>query len=321
MDSLTRRRMLALAAAAGASAAALRVPAAEPAVGRAPAAEPAQQRPPAAEPALLRAIPRTGERIPAVGLGTWLTFDVPIDDVEAMARRRAVLERFFAGGGRLVDSSPMYGRAEAVLGELLARPEPRLFSATKVWTPFADYGTAQMRRSLGLWRLTSVDLMQVHNLLAWRPHLKTLRAWQEEGRTRYIGVTTSHGRGHDEVGTILRSEKIDFLQITYSPADRGAEPLLGLAAERGVAVIANRPFDGGALLDRLAQRPLPAWAGELGCASWAALVLKWALANPALTCTIPATTNPEHAAQNLEALRGPLPDARQRERLRLAIGT
>ena len=203
----------------------------------------------------------------------------------------------------------------------LARPEPRLFSATKVWTPLADYGPVQMRRSLGLWRLGRVDLMQVHNLLAWRAHLKTLRAWQEEGRTRYIGVTTSHGRGHDEVGTILRSEKIDFLQITYSPADPSAEPLIDLAAERGVAVIANRPFDGGALLDRLAPRPLPAWAGELGCTSWAALVLKWELANPALTCTIPATTNPEHAAQNLEALRGPLPDARQRERLRTAIGT
>jgi diketogulonate reductase-like aldo/keto reductase len=271
------------------------------------------------EPLLTRTIPSSGERIPAVGLGTWLTFDRPISDIEALERRHQVLEAFFAGGGRLVDSSPMYGHAEAVLGELLARPEPRLFSATKVWTGIADYGPVQMRRSLGLWKLPRVDLMQVHNLLAWRAHLVTLRAWQAEGRTRYIGVTTSHGRAHDEVATILRNEKIDFLQITYSPADRSAEPLLELAAARGVAVIINRPFDGGALLDRLARRPLPALARELDCDTWAALVLKWELAHPAVSCAIPATINPAHATQNLQALRGPLPDARQRETLLKAM--
>ena len=269
-----------------------------------------------AQPAVLeRTIPSSGERIAAVGLGTWLTFDLPIGDAEGLARRRAVLDRFFAGGGRLVDSSPMYGYAEAVLGELLARPEPRLFSATKVWTGIAGYGPTQMRRSLGLWRLPRVDLMQVHNLLAWREHLSTLRAWKDEGRIRHLGVTTSHGRAHDEVERILRGERIDFLQITYSPVDRSAEPLLGLAAERGVAVIVNRPFDGGALLQRLARRPLPALARELGCDSWAALVLKWELAHPAVTCAIPATTNPLHVTQNLQALRGPLPDRRQREEL------
>ncbi|MFN8936289.1 MAG: aldo/keto reductase [Pseudomonadota bacterium] len=269
-----------------------------------------------AQPAVLeRTIPSSGERIAAVGLGTWLTFDLPIGDAEGLARRRAVLDRFFAGGGRLVDSSPMYGYAEAVLGELLARPEPRLFSATKVWTGIAGYGPTQMRRSLGLWRLPRVDLMQVHNLLAWREHLSTLRAWKDEGRIRHRGVTTSHGRAHDEVERILRGERIDFLQITYSPVDRSAEPLLGLAAERGVAVIVNRPFDGGALLQRLARRPLPALARELGCDSWAALVLKWELAHPAVTCAIPATTNPLHVTQNLQALRGPLPDRRQREAL------
>ena len=269
-----------------------------------------------AQPAVLeRTIPSSGERIAAVGLGTWLTFDLPIGDAEGLARRRAVLDRFFAGGGRLVDSSPMYGYAEAVLGELLARPEPRLFSATKVWTGIAGYGPTQMRRSLGLWRLPRVDLMQVHNLLAWREHLSTLRAWKDEGRIRHLGVTTSHGRAHDEVERILRGERIDFLQITYSPVDRSAEPLLGLAAERGVAVIVNRPFDGGALLQRLARRPLPALARELGCDSWAALVLKWELAHPAVTCAIPATTNPLHVTQNLQALRGPLPDRRQREAL------
>jgi diketogulonate reductase-like aldo/keto reductase len=273
----------------------------------------------ATEPLLMRTIPSSGERIPAVGLGTWLTFDRPISDLDGLERRRQVLDAFFVGGGRLIDSSPMYGHAEAVLGELLARPEPRLFSATKVWTGIADYGPVQMRRSLSLWRLPRVDLMQVHNLLAWRAHLATLRAWQAEGRTRYIGVTTSHGRAHDEVATILRSEKIDFLQITYSPADRSAEPLLDMAVARGVAVIINRPFDGGALLDRLARRPLPALARELGCDHWAALVLKWELAHPAVVCAIPATTNPAHATQNLQALRGPLPDARQRENLLKAM--
>jgi diketogulonate reductase-like aldo/keto reductase len=234
-----------------------------------------------------RPIPSSGERIPAVGLGTWLTFDRPISDLESLERRRQVLDAFFAGGVRLIDSSPMYGHAEAVLGELLARPEPRLFSASKVWTGIADYGPVQMRRSLGLWRLPRVDLMQVHNLLAWRAHLATLRAWQAEGRTRYIGVTTSHGRAHDEADAILRSEKIDFLQVTYSPADRSAEPLLDLAMGRGVAVIINRPFDGGALIDRLSRRALPVLARELGCDSWPALVLKWERATrctPRRTC-------------------------------------
>jgi diketogulonate reductase-like aldo/keto reductase len=270
----------------------------------------------AGEPPLLqRPIPSTGERIPAVGLGTWLTFDLPISDLDGMVRRREVLDRFFAGGGRLVDSSPMYGHAEAVLGELLGRPEPRLFSATKVWTGIGNYGPVQMRRSLGLWQLPRVDLMQVHNLLAWRAHLPTLRAWVAEGRARYVGVTTSHGRAHDEVELILRTQTIDVLQITYNPVDRTAEPLLALAASRGVAVIVNRPFDGGRLLDRLAARPLPAVARDLACDSWAALVLKWELAHPAVTCVIPATTNPVHAVQNLQALRGPLPDRHQADAL------
>ena len=285
----------------------------------APAA-PAPANPSSAGALLQRAIPSSGERIPAIGLGTWLTFDVPINDVEAMARRRQVLERFFAAGGRLVDSSPMYGHAEAVMGELLARPEPRLFSATKVWTGVPLYGPTQMRRSLALWRLPRVDLMQVHNLLSWRTHLKTLREWQAEGRVRYIGVTTSHGRAPDEVRQILQTERIDVLQITYSPADRSAEALIALAAERGVAVIVNRPFDGGALLARLAGQPLPAIARELQCESWAALVLKWTLANTAVTCAIPATTRALHVAQNLAALQGPLPDARQRAAVLSAIG-
>lgn len=269
---------------------------------------------------LLRAIPSTGERLPAVGLGTWLTFHIPTDDAAAMVRRAAVLDRFFAEGGRFIDSSPMYAQAEAVLGELLARPEPRLFSATKVWTPLGAYGPTQMRRSLALWRLPRVDLMQVHNLLAWRSHLPTLREWKARGLVRYIGVTVSHGRDADLMAQVLRSERgLDFMQVTYSPADRSAEPLLALAASRGVGVIINRPFDGGDLLTRLARTPLPPIAAELGCAHWATLLLKWEIAHPAVTVAIPATTNPDHVSQNLAALRGPLPDARQRAAIQRAI--
>jgi diketogulonate reductase-like aldo/keto reductase len=276
---------------------------------------------PAEAGGLTRAIPSTGERVPAVGLGTWLTFHVALGNAPAMAQRRAVLERFFAGGGRLIDSSPMYAQAEAVLGELLPRPEARLFSATKVWTPLGAYGPTQMKRSLSLWKLPRVDLMQVHNLLSWRSHLPTLREWKAKGLTRLIGITTSHGRDHDLVQRVLETERgIDVMQITYSPADRSAEPLLELAANKGVAVIINRPFDGGELLSRLSRVPLPAMAAELGCAHWATLVLKWELANPAVTVAIPATTNAEHVEQNLAALRGPLPDAKQREAILRAIG-
>ena len=268
---------------------------------------------------LTRPIPRSGERIPAVGLGTWLTFDVPIGDADAIVRRQAVADRFFALGGRVVDSSPMYGHAEAVLGEVLPRDAARTFAVSKVWTPAPLYGPTQMRRSMALWRRTQMDVMLVHNLLAWPAHLKTLQQWQAEGRVRYIGVSTSHGRAHDEMREVLKSARIDVMQITYSPADRSAEPLLDLAAARGVAVMVNRPFDGGDLLDRVARRPLPAVAADLGCDNWATLVLKWELAHPAVTVAIPATTNPDHAAQNLAALGGPLPDVRQRDAILRAI--
>jgi diketogulonate reductase-like aldo/keto reductase len=269
---------------------------------------------PPPEGLLTRAIPSSGERVPAVGLGTWLTFDVPLGNAVAVSRRREVVERFFAGGGRLIDSSPMYGQAEAVLGEVLPRDDKRLFAATKVWTPLGAYGPTQMRRSLALWKLPRVDLMQVHNLLSWRSHLPTLREWKAQGLTRLIGITTSHGRDHDLVQRVLETERgLDVMQITYSPADRSAEPLLDLAARQGVAVIINRPFDGGELLKRLSRVPLPPVAVELSCAHWATLVLKWELAHPAVTVAIPATTNPEHVEQNLAALRGPLPDVLQRE--------
>jgi diketogulonate reductase-like aldo/keto reductase len=272
------------------------------------------------EALLTRTIPSSGERVPAVGLGTWLTFDVPLGNAGAVSRRREVASRFLAGGGRVIDSSPMYGQAEALLGEVLPRDDKRLFAATKVWTPLGAYGPTQMRRSLALWKRPRADLMQIHNLLSWRSHLPTLREWKAEGRARLIGITTSHGRDHDLVQRVLETERgIDVMQITYSPADRSAEPLLELAARKGVAVIINRPFDGGELLSRLARVPLPPVAAELGCAHWATLVLKWELANPAVTVAIPATTDPGHVEQNLAALRGPLPDAKQREAILLAM--
>ena len=280
---------------------------------------------------LRRKLAASGELINAVGLGTWLTFDVG-DDVVARTRRQQVLEAFFAGGGGLIDSSPMYGRAERLLGELLPRVEHRgrLFAATKVWTAFPGFGPTQMAESLRLWgpgadgrvpgsEPRRFDLMQVHNLLAWPEHLRTLRAWKAEGRIRYIGVTTSHGRRHDEMERILRREPVDFMQITLNLADRSAVPLIELAAERGVAVIVNRPFDGGWLFGRVGRSPLPAVAGEIGCANWAQVFLKWILGHPAVTCAIPATTNPEHAAQNMGALLGPLPDAGQMRRIAAAF--
>jgi len=273
-----------------------------------------------AQPARLeRAVPRTGERWSAVGLGTWLTFHIDIGDAAMMAARREVLRSFFTGGGMLIDSSPMYSTAEQVLGELLGatRAGAPLMAASKVWTPIGALGDSQMARSLALWRLPRFDLMQVHNLLAWREHLKTLRRWKDEGRTRLLGVTTSHGSKHDEMERVLKAEShaLEFMQITYSPVDRRAEPLMQMAADRGLGVIVNRPFDGGDLLRRLAREPLPGLARELECLTWAALVLKWELAFAAVTCVIPATTRTDHVAENLAAMHGPLPDTRQRAAL------
>jgi diketogulonate reductase-like aldo/keto reductase len=266
-----------------------------------------------------RRIPRSGEGIAPIGMGTWLTFDVG-DGPAERGRRLQVLEAFFAAGGGMIDSSPMYGRAERVVGELLPRIARRereggLFSATKVWTAFERVGPTQIEQSLRLWGLPRLDLMQVHNLLNWRAHLNTLRAWRDAGRVRYIGVTTSHGRKHDEMRAILRHESIDFMQITYSLADVSAEPLLELAAERDVAVIVNRPFDGGMLFDRVGATPLPPWAQDIDCANWAQCMLKWIVAHPAVTCAIPATTDPIHMRQNMGARLGRLPEAALRRRI------
>jgi aryl-alcohol dehydrogenase-like predicted oxidoreductase len=271
---------------------------------------------PLAAQSLERRIHSTGERLPAIGLGTWITFDV--GPGEARRARGEVLRAFFEAGGRLVDSSPMYGESEALIGEEYARigRPAGLFSATKVWIVGALAGRRQIERSRALWGLGRFDLLQVHNLLDWEAHLATLREMKAQGRVRYIGVTTSHGRRHDLVESIMKREPIDFVQFTYNLNDREAEQrLLPLAAERRIAVIVNRPFDGGALFGARTQKPLPGWAGEIGCRSWAEAFLKFAVSQPAVTCAIPATSKVAHLRENMRALAGPLPDAALRRRI------
>jgi len=277
----------------------------------------------AAPSLLLRPIPSSGETIPAVGLGTWQTFDV---GASAAAREplREVLKRFVALGGRVIDSSPMYGAAEAVVGELASALGivDSLFVATKVWTSGREAGIAQMEQSLRLLRKKPLDLMQVHNLVDWRTHLATLRGWKQAGRVRYVGVTHYTASGYDELERVLRSEPLDFVQVNYSLGEREAERrILPLARDRGIAVLVNRPFSAGGLFGKVRGRPLPSWAGEAGCESWAQLFLKWILAHPAVTCVIPATSNPQHVSDNMKAGVGPLPDAAMRERMAAVVGT
>lgn len=258
-----------------------------------------------------RRIPSSGEMLPVVGVGTWRTFDVGAKP-EDRAPLAEVLRLLFAAGGSVIDTSPMYGSAEAVVGDLLSAAGSRssAFIATKVWTTGRDSGVAQMRKSMGLLRTDRIDLMQIHNLVDWRAHLPTLRAWKAEGRIRYLGITHYTQSAHDELESVMRAEKWDFVQINYALDDRAVERrLLPLAAERGIAVIVNQPFGGGGLLRRLLSRKLPDWAGEIGATSWAQLLLKFVLANPAVTCVIPGTGKPEHMADNLQAGFGVYPDA------------
>jgi len=268
-------------------------------------------------PIITRPIPASGETLPVIGMGTWITFDVGSDPAE-LATRVAILRTFFARGGAFIDSSPMYGRAEATLGYCLERvaDHEALFSATKVWTRGRAAGIRQMERSRGLWGVARFDLMQVHNLLDWEAHLPLLKEWKAEGRIRYLGVTTSHGRRHAELERLLRAEPLDFVQFTYNIADREAEArLLPLAAERGIAVIINRPFQGGRLFRAVHGRPLPAWAAEIDCANWAQFFLKFIVSQPAVTVAIPATSQVAHMEENMGALHGALPDGATRRRM------
>jgi diketogulonate reductase-like aldo/keto reductase len=276
--------------------------------------------PSGAVPVLTRRVPSSGEAIPLVGLGTWITFNVG-NDLRARDACAEVVRAFFAHGGRLIDSSPMYGSSQPVIGHALAklgRPAA-LFSAEKVWTSDGAGAAAQIEASRAHWGLTGpgrFDLVQVHNLVAWEAHLPRLLAMKAEGRLRYVGITTSEGRRHGEVERVMRTQPLDFVQFTYNPVDREAEQrLLPLAAERRIAVLANRPFREGALLDALRRHRLPGWAAEIGCDGWAQAVLKFIVSHPAVTCAIPATSQVAHVVQNLGAARGPLPDAALRARI------
>lgn len=264
-----------------------------------------------------KTIPASGEKIPVIGMGSWLTFDVG-DDQAARATRVQVLQAFFDRGGALIDSSPMYGSSQEVIGHCLGkiRNKHALFAATKVWIYGQWLGIKQMQAARELWGVTRFDLMQIHNMLDWQGHLETLKAWKAEGRIRYIGITTSHGRRHPDLERALAKEPFDFVQFTYNLAERGVEQrLLPLAAERGIAVIVNRPFDGGALFGAVRGKPLPAWAAEFDCANWAQFFLKFIVSHPAVTCAIPATSQVPHMLENMGAGFGRLPDAATRRRM------
>jgi diketogulonate reductase-like aldo/keto reductase len=266
---------------------------------------------------LERRIPATGEVLPAVGLGTWQVFDVA-GDANELGLARETLKSLAELGGRVVDSSPMYGASESVTGRLATELglHGKLFVATKVWTSGKQAGIRQMEDSMRKLRVERLDLMQVHNLVDVQTHLATLRDWKAAGRVRYLGITHYHAGGHADLERLIRAGGLDFVQVNYSLAEPQAEPrLLRAAAESGTAVLVNRPFAEGAMFGRVRGQALPAWAKEAGCVSWAQYFLKWILAHPAVTCVIPGTRNPRHAADNLAAMTGPLPDAALRRRM------
>lgn len=294
-----RRRLLQSLAAAGASAMLGRVAAAQPPV------------------LLTRPISSTGEVLPVIGLGSWITFNVGNDRIAREACTE-VMRNFFDAGGRLIDSSPMYGSAQEVIGDglkKLGKPR-RLFSADKVWIASGAGGPSQIEASRRYWDIARFDLLQVHNLLSWQAHLQTLFAMKSAGRLRYVGITTSEGRRHQEVEQIMRSQPIDFIQVTYNILDREVEArILPLARERGIAVIVNRPFRQGALFREVAGHPLPPWASEIDCSNWAQLLLKFIVSHPAVTCAIPATSSVAHVRENMGAATGRLPDDAMRRRM------
>ncbi len=304
---INRRRILQL------SASLLAYPALHP---RAAPAAPAVGR----LPLIQRPIPSSGELLPVMGMGTSRTFDTA-GDPESLAKLAAVLQVFFDGGGKVIDSSPMYGRAETRVGDVLRamKSAPVLFAATKVWTSGEERGIAQMEESARRMQVKVFDLIAVHNFKDWKTQLATLKRWKAEGKVRYIGITTSHGRDHEQLLEVMRSEPLDFVQFSYSIEDRQAEQaLLPLAQERGIATMINRPYQQGALFGKSRGHALPALAAELDCSSWAQFYLKFILGHPAVTCIIPATDNTEHMMDNMQANFGRIPDASQRaEMLRI----
>lgn len=265
----------------------------------------------------VRRIPSTGEAIPPVGLGTWITFNVG-DDSELRAECAAVMQAFFEMGGRMIDSSPMYGSSQAVVGDGLRklRHPPTLFAADKVWISSGARGPSQIEETRRLWDVPRFDLLQVHNLLSWEEHLKTLFLMKAAGQLRYVGITTSEGRRHDLFEEIMRRQPLDFVQLSYNIVDREVEQrILPLAADRGMGVIVNRPFQQGVLLRRLSGHPLPSWAADIGASSWAQFVLKFIISHPAVTVAIPATSQVAHVRENMAAMEEPMPDAAMRRRM------
>lgn len=264
-----------------------------------------------------RPIPSSGEAMPIVGLGTWITFNVG-NDTKLLNESAAVMAAFFEAGGQMIDSSPMYGSSQDTLGfglDKLGDSTP-VFSADKVWTSNPDNGANQIETSEQRWGVPSFDLLQVHNLVAWEPHLRLLQHMKAEGEVRYIGITTSESRRHDEFERIMREHPLDFIQVSYNILNRDIEErILPLAMDKGIAVIANRPFQQKQLIHRFEGNPLPSWASEFEASSWAQFLLKYVISHPAITCAIPATTRVDHVRENMACAAGPLPDADQRERM------
>lgn len=267
---------------------------------------------------LTKPIPKTGENLPVIGMGTSRTFNVE-GDYAAQARLDEVMSIFFDHGGTVIDSSPMYGASEHNVGILMQRIKngyKRLFAATKIWTEGAEAGALQMNQSFEKMGVDVMDLMQIHNLRDWKTQLPLLRAWKEQGRIRYIGITTSHGRFHDELSDIMKSEELDFVQLSYSIAEREAEErLLPLAQDKGIAILANRPFSRGDVFKKAIGAPLPNWAGDIDCTSWAQVFLKFIVSHPGVTCAIPATAKAHHALDNMKANFGKLPDTALRQEM------
>ena len=270
-----------------------------------------------AEEMLTRQIPSTGEKIPVVGLGTWRQFDVG-NAKEERKPLSDVLKRMDGKGGKMIDSSPMYARSEEVIGDLSkeANNADKFFFATKVWTRGKQDGIKQMNASFQKMRRTTMDLMQVHNLVDWQTHLQTLKQWKDEGKVRYVGVTHYTDSAHADLEKVITANKVDFVQFNYSIRNRHAEQrLLSAAKDNGIAVIINQPFESGSLFDAVAGKPLPAWAAEFGIRYWAQFFIKFLISHPAVTCVIPGTSDPVHVVQNMDAAFGKLPDAATRNKM------